>query len=470
VSGLLGVGLIAAHNRVRNLLTKSLAGLAIAGTILLLINLTGKWNKEQIVKSPYLKRAASSNTKIHYYREGTDATVSVTEEDDRAVVLRINGKPDASNELSDVTTMNLIAHIPMHLAADNSDVLVIGLGAGVTLGAAEQYRGVERVDCIEISKEVIDAVHHFDFLNYKATADPRVRLIKGDGRNHLLLTDRKYDVILSEPSNPWVSGISNLFTAEFFSLCKAHLKEGGLLGQWVHGYEFSVGDFKSVVKTVGHVFPYVTVWEMGWNDYLIVSGMNRIEIATDVVRDRMGQESVQQSLMRIGIDRFERLATCFVTGGGRLRNWAEKSSLITDDHQILEYSAPLHMYAVSSHEIARELYQIRTTPFDMYLAGDSDEPSRGRLQEYWELKEKLYETRLLLYEQIESLTSPENCAVSSIETIRNDPQNWIGFGGLLGLNLRVRENLLKDGKSQEAERLTELILRFPVPSGWRKYL
>src|SRR5207237_112708 len=125
-------------------------------------------------------------------------------------------------------------------------------------------------DVIEISREVIEASAYFGRENQDVLRQPGVNLIAGDGRSHLLLTTRRYDVIVSEPSNPWMAGIAPLFTREFFEAARARLKPDGVICQWAHAYDISDRDLRSIVRTFGSVFPRATIWLVGDGDVLLV--------------------------------------------------------------------------------------------------------------------------------------------------------------------------------------------------------
>ena len=145
-----------------------------------------------------------------YYREGAASTVSVKRlTGTRSLV--IDGKVDASS-FGDMLTQKALAHLPLLLHPDPKEICIIGLGSGVTLGSALVHP-ISRADIVEISPEVVEAARYFADVNLNGLDDPRTHLIVGDGRSHLLLSSRKYDVIISEPSNPWVSGVSGLFIA-----------------------------------------------------------------------------------------------------------------------------------------------------------------------------------------------------------------------------------------------------------------
>ncbi len=119
----------------------------------------------------------------------------------------------------------MVGHLPLLLHPGARDVLLIGLGSGMTLGAVERHP-VKAVDVVEIEAAVVEASRYFREFTGEVLKDPRVNLIVADGRNHLALTDRQYDVIISEPSNPWVAGMANLFTREFFEQAQQRLRSG----------------------------------------------------------------------------------------------------------------------------------------------------------------------------------------------------------------------------------------------------
>src|SRR5262249_28769973 len=160
--------------------------------------------------------------------------------------------------------------LPVLLHPDARDVCIIGLGSGVTVDSALATGTVRHADVVEISPEVVEASAYFEKENGGALRSPVVRLIVGDGRSHLRLTTRRYDVIISEPSNPWMAGVAALFTREFFEAARLRLEPGGLMCQWAHTYDMSAGDLRSIVRTFHAVFPVATVWLAGGGDLLLI--------------------------------------------------------------------------------------------------------------------------------------------------------------------------------------------------------
>ena len=174
---------------------------------------------------------------LEYYKEGAAGTVSVRRLAG-SLSLAIDGKVDASNA-GDMLTQRLLGLLPVLLHPEPRDALVIGLGSGVTADAVLASGEVRRVDIVEISPEVAEASAYFDRENHEVLKKPAVRLLIGDGRSHLRLSDAQYDVIISEPSNPWMAGVAALFTREFFEAARARLRSGGVFCQWAHTYEIA---------------------------------------------------------------------------------------------------------------------------------------------------------------------------------------------------------------------------------------
>ncbi|HKG20297.1 MAG TPA: fused MFS/spermidine synthase, partial [Blastocatellia bacterium] len=179
-----------------------------------------------------------------FYKEGITATIAVQEQSG-ARVLKANGKPEASTT-GDMPTQILIGTLPLLVREQTDDVLVIGLGSGITLGAVEQFP-VKRVTCVELEPAIVESSRFFNQFNNRPLDDPRLRLLSNDGRNFLFTTDEKFDVIISEPSNPWLTGVANLFTLEYFKRGADRLKDDGVFSQWLQIYEMSPEDVKTLV-------------------------------------------------------------------------------------------------------------------------------------------------------------------------------------------------------------------------------
>ena len=211
---------------------------------------------------------ATADSQLLFYRDGLTATVSVHREGP-TTSLRVNGKTDASNGV-DMHMQLMLGHLPLLLHPDARGVLVIGLGSGVTVGAVAAHP-VERVDVVEIEPAVVEAAAFFERENRAVLRDRRVHLAIGDARNVLVAADRRWDVIVSEPSNPWIGGVATLFSEEFYALARSRLTPGGVMVQWVDGYAIRPEDFKMIVRTFRTAFPATTVWHAhGVADFVLV--------------------------------------------------------------------------------------------------------------------------------------------------------------------------------------------------------
>jgi spermidine synthase len=333
-------------------------------------SLSAPWSKALMVSGPYLRGAAASpaRDKVLFYREGIDTTVAVLAAPDGNRTLVVNGKPEASSLASDMRTQLLLAHIPLLLRPDAQDVCVIGLGSGVTAGAVLAHP-VERVDAVEISAAVITAAQYFNDCNNNVFGDPRVHLHRADGRNFLLLEDRRYDVITSEPSNPWISGIANLFSAEFLELAHRRLRPGGLHCQWIHGYDTKADDVAAVVKTMSEVFAHVQLWDASFADYLIIGSDAPLELDLERMYLTFNRPAVNQMLGFLFINDPLQLGYHYIANRRHLSSWADRQRPLTDDLPRLEFSAPRYLLGGEPGLIAQALYAIEGTPS---FVGDPD--------------------------------------------------------------------------------------------------
>ncbi|MCW8131230.1 MAG: fused MFS/spermidine synthase [Planctomycetota bacterium] len=288
-----------------------------------------------------------------YYKEGASASVAVLKTSTGMLTMTVGGKPDASGgkDSADMSTQVGLTLVPELLHKTGpKEVLVIGMGSGISAGAALAPPGVERVDIVEISPEVMEAAWFFrawSGLKYaseehpSALAEPRVQVLINDGRNHLRLTSRRYDVIASEPSNPWIAGIGNLFTREAFTLCRERLKPGGIFSQWLHRYGMSEREFKSVMATFAEVFPHGQLWCVyPGSDYLLIGSEQPLEQDYAALAARMRPERVHALLASVNFHRIEEFMACFMADGARLKQLCAGAEIHTDDNMLLEFAAP----------------------------------------------------------------------------------------------------------------------------------
>lgn len=238
--------------------------------------------------------------KILFYKEGSDANVAVVEYlDTKHKALLINGKPDAST-FGDMPTQILLGQIPLILHPKPEEVCVIGFGSGVTVNSILTHQ-VKEVDCIEISKEVIQTAEFFKEVNNDCLADERLKLFIDDAQSFIKTTNKKYDIIISEPSNPWMAGIGNLFSKDFFERCKQVLNPNGMMAQWFHVYEMNDEILRLTLNTFGSVFPYVQIWAPTSGDIIMVGTFRPIKFDMNELMSEFLNKEVRDDLSKIGI-------------------------------------------------------------------------------------------------------------------------------------------------------------------------
>ena len=231
-----------------------------------------------------------ARAELAYYGDGIGGFTTVRKYTgalgDDEYIMTISGKSEASSR-GDMATQTIVAHLPMLFHHNPKKVMVLGLGSGITAGEVLCY-DIDRLDVIDINKQVIEASDLFLPWNNNLLADPKTNLILQDGRAHLQLTKEKYDVIISEPSNPWMAGLAALFTRDSFILAKNGLNQDGIFCQWLHSYEMDWPTFALIGRTFAEVFPnsllLVTEPSTIGHDYLLIGLKGSKKLSLDVAR------------------------------------------------------------------------------------------------------------------------------------------------------------------------------------------
>jgi spermidine synthase len=309
------------------------------------------WDREWLAAGGYLysrfvppgvdRHALLTAGTLLYYGEGATGTVAVkTLTGERS--LSIDGKVDASTG-RDMLTQKMLAHLPLLLHPNPRQVGIVGLGSGVTLASALVHPVVS-VDVVEISPEVVAASAHFADVNRRALDNPRTHLVQGDGRTHLSLTSRRYDVVISEPSNPWMAGVAALFTQEFFQAVRDRLAPGGIFCQWAHTYDVSDADLRSIVATFRAVFPDGSMWLAGDSDLLLVGSTASLEPQMENIGAAWQRPGVAEDLHTVGVREPSALLGLFTGGPGEMARYGAGATIQVDDRTALEFSAPFAIF------------------------------------------------------------------------------------------------------------------------------
>ncbi len=340
------------------------------------------WQYEKVTGRP----VAAETRSLLYHRDGPGGTVTVSRSPERgATYLAIDGKTDGSDTAPDMMTQSMLAHLPLVLHGHSKNVLVIGLGTGTTYATALAYP-VETVDCVEISPQVIEASRFF-YTAYDSTRmrDQRGEVILGDGRSLVFFTNDEYDVIIAEPSNPWLSGMGNLFTVEYFNALSRRLREGGLCCQWLQGYRLGPRTFKSIVKTFATIFPHASLWwiNITGGDYLLIGSSHQPVVSMAALDGAISAYGIKNYMHPEGAMSGYSFLRRFVAADHDLRRFAAEGRLVTDDSAFLEYSASQEMYAQVLDILHRELSGLSRPGLEFLDSRDGRDPAvRSQLKLY----------------------------------------------------------------------------------------
>lgn len=292
---------------------------------------------------------------VVYHRDGIATTVTVEQQgEDGGVSLKVNGKVDAS-DVGDMPTQILSGLLPYLLHEGPDDVLVIGYGSGVTPGAVLQAP-VKSLKVAEIEEAIYEAANtHFSHVNHKPYDDKRCELKVDDGRNFLLTRSDTYDIIISEPSNPWMSGAASLFTQDFFTIAKSRLNKGGVFLQWLQLYELAPENIHAIIRTFRSVFPEVLVFtpDPASNDTFLVGAMHPLRVDRSKLQAALEDPKLKPELARAKVDDPDDFFGLFIMGSQEVTPSVGPGQINTDDNALIEYAAPkdLLTYAIRDAQI-----------------------------------------------------------------------------------------------------------------------
>ena len=260
-----------------------------------------------------------------------------------------DGKIDASS-VSDMHTQVMLAHAPLLLHPDPASTLVIGLASGTTAGSVLTH-AVEKLDIVEIEPASEPAAHLFDFVNGRPLDDPRTTLTFADARSFLRGREQQYDVIISEPSNPWMAGPANLFTQEFFEIGSRALRDDGLFAQWIQLYSLEPRLLRSAIATFQSIFPYVYAFHpLRRNDLILVGSKSPIELDVARIGARWQVPAVRSDLDRLGFHEFAAVLAQARIGPDEVAALAEGERINTDDNGLILFNAPLYVHSSTSQQ------------------------------------------------------------------------------------------------------------------------
>ena len=293
------------------------------------------------------------NAELAFYEEGRGGTVAVVTQgkgERRFQRLYIQGVSNTGDAMPSLRYMRIQALLPLLIHnGEPRSALVIGFGTGITAGALLSYPALEQRVVAELLPSVVKASSLFKG-NFNAANNPGVQVRMRDGRQELLRSPQRYDLITLEPPPPSAAGVVNLYSRDFYQLAMQRLQPQGLVAQWLPLPTQNIDDSRSLVRSFLDVFPYATLWTSEFHEMLLVGSLQPIELDAARINARFEQPGVRNTLQDVGIASAAALLATWITDREGLERFAADAPAVTDDQPRIEY-APW----VRAKEISRVL-------------------------------------------------------------------------------------------------------------------
>jgi spermidine synthase len=369
-SALLGFGVVFARSP-SGQVRRFIPAMALALLVVVSHVVMKPWPLEWFAFSPFRRsgvpssftqaREALETTQVLLYREDPAANIMVSETRTSyglARSLKVNGKVEAS-DYGDMPTQVLVAHLPLTLKLDAQEVLLVGLASGITAGSVLR-QPIERLDIVELIQVMPEVTRLFDSWNGDPLSDARAHLHLADAREFLSRTGPAYDVIISEPSNPWMAGVAGLFSVDFYAKAARRLEPDGVFGQWVQLYELDDEAFAIILASFRTAFPHVYAFQALHADLLLIGSRQPLQPDWDAIERRVSEDAISRDLKSVGVVDLASLLALQRLSPATIDWIADLApTLNTDDNRALESRAPYHLFAGSNVAIVDRLDERR---------------------------------------------------------------------------------------------------------------
>jgi len=302
--------------------------IAVAGSILLLILFI---RPEVYILPPSFSRFEKKILDYHESVEGTYVVGEETSGSNTVLSTYVNNSAVIGSSYDAVKVVKMVGHLPFFTGLQVKNALVVGFGIGVTTSAIASHPGVESIDCIELVSGLKDAAHYYSGLNNNIQNDKRLKIRTGDGRHFLQSGNKKYDLISSDPTHP-ILGSGNLYTKEYFELCKTHLNPGGMVSQYLPLHKLLPADFQGIIKTFHTVFPNSTIW-LGHNHAVLLGANGPLSIDFQQWTDNIAR-SVKDPYFYTNP---YHLVACLVLDSAQISKFPADIKVNTDDKPYAEF-------------------------------------------------------------------------------------------------------------------------------------
>ena len=380
LSGCAALVIFGTHNSAgmrekRGIQRAAVATAVIGGFALLAIQAVPPVSGVVIANGRHAHRLDLVLEKILFAGEGRTSSVAVIDSPSNGSrTIHVGGKVMASTVPEDMRLQRMMGHLPALLHPNPKTALVVGFGAGVTAGSLLLHPEIERVVICEIEPLMPEVGgKYFASANYDVVDDPRVEVIYDDARHYIATTEEKFDIITSDPLDPWMDGASVLYTVEHYDLVKAHLRAGGIAAQWVPLYETDEPSMKSMLASFMRVFPLGTVWSThiprnGGFDLMMAGSPDAMKVDVDQMAARIEQNPrIAQSLADVDLGYLITLLATYFARGPDLEEWLEDAQINRDRSLRLQYFAGFSVETYELLEIYRMMVPYRRYPEDLLI-------------------------------------------------------------------------------------------------------
>ncbi|MGB9719856.1 MAG: fused MFS/spermidine synthase [bacterium] len=288
-------------------------------------------SQNRLILPPSMYITADRQDRVLYYEETRDGTIIVSE--DRITGVKscyVNNNAVIGTTYDALKVVKMLGNLPFVFNPGAKEALIIGFGVGITTSAIARYN-IQKIDCVELCPGLRKTAKYFVNFNNYIFINPVVNFVPNDGRNFLLLSNRKYDIISCDPTHP-ILGSGNLYTREYFILCKEHLSEKGVCCQYLPFHKLSPDEFRSLIKTFTDVFPHTSVW-LGYSHGVLV-GTNQPQIINFEILKNLRDEMLGDPYL---------LAVSYILDKNAMKNFSAGARTNTDNQPILEFFTPLSL-------------------------------------------------------------------------------------------------------------------------------
>jgi spermidine synthase len=327
-----------------------------------------------------------SDMKLLFYQEGIDASVTVVEDEQGMRRAFVDANQAAEDSRWDLPSHSVIGHLPIIFHPEPENALVIGFGMGVTSWSISRHD--VKVDAIEISQGIVEANKYFTKINHNVLDEPLVNLIVDDGRNYVITTDKKYDMISTGIIHPLVSANSaSFYTIDFYELCKEILTDDGIMCQWVPLHRLPEKHYKMIIRTFQAAFPHTTIWYKYTPDFSILIGTPKpLSIDYMDFKSRIQKNGVKEDLALVNMDDPIALLDSFMMDEETVKLYAGDGVLHTDNRPRMEFFGTKMGDTTSQNILGMKKHRKTIIPYLYNLEGQEGEVTQ-QLRRYYRATE-----------------------------------------------------------------------------------